>query len=129
MSTTLLGAWTATVRANPGAVALIDASTNRQWSRAEIEGEAEAWQNRNGEVALSQTIAFANANGVEWLRVFLGVLKCGAVAVPLDPGEPVEVQRVTAKHAGASYLWCNGELEAIAPRTRAPRDRRRLIKL
>ena len=75
MSATLIEAWNATVQADPTAIALIDAGANRQWTRAEIEAEAENWGARNGETASSQVIALANANGVEWLRVFLDHLR------------------------------------------------------
>lgn len=129
MSATLIEAWENTMKAAPSAVALIDATSGRRWTRAEVESAALAWQAAHGEAAAFQTVAFADANGVEWLHVFLGLLKCGAVAVPLDPGEPVEAQRTTAKNIGASYLWHGGELEAIGPRTRPARDGRRLVKL
>jgi long-chain acyl-CoA synthetase len=129
MSSTLNEAWTSTFRANPEAVAVIDAAANRRWTRAEIDAEAETWRTRHGKTVSSQAVAFAHPNGVEWLQVFLGLLKSGAVAVPLDPGEPLEVQRETAKNAGAVFLYSGGALETLSPRARAPRDGRRLVKL
>ncbi|MEO7413999.1 MAG: class I adenylate-forming enzyme family protein [Opitutaceae bacterium] len=129
MSATLLEAWNRTVTAAPDAIALIDVGANRRWTRAEIEADAQTWQSRNGMAAAAQTVAFADANGAGWLTVFLGLLKSGAVAVPLDPGEPIDAQRATAKKVGATYLWSAGELEALDARARPARDRRRLLKL
>lgn len=129
MSATLLEAWKRTVNAAPEAIVLIDAATGRRWRRGEIDAEAGEWCVQNGAVAAGQTVAFADANGSGWLRVFLGLLKCGAVAVPLDPGEPVEAQRTTAKNIGATCLWYGGVLEVAGPRARAGRDGRRLVKL
>jgi long-chain acyl-CoA synthetase len=129
MSATLLEAWARTVRGAADAVALIDAATGRRWTRGEVEAEAVAWHAQHGAAASAQTVAFADANGVGWLRVFIGLLKCGAVAVPLDPGEPAEAQRATAKNIGASYLWSGGQLEGVAPRARAAREHWCLVKL
>jgi long-chain acyl-CoA synthetase len=129
MSATLLAAWERTVQAGPTAIALIDAGTLRQWHRAELESEAEAWFAAHGAMADRQRVAFADANGAGWLRVFLGLLKSNATAVPLDPGEPVEAQRILAQNCGATLLWSGGALEALAPRARARRDGSRLVKL
>lgn len=129
MSATLLQAWNRTVCAAPEALAVLDATTGRRWSRREIDAEAAAWSTQAGKSAAGQTIAFADGNGPGWLRVFLGLLQSGAVAVPLDPGEPVEAQRILARQIGATGLWCGAQLETVAPGGRAPRDGRRVVKL
>ena len=41
MSATLLSAWENTVRAAPGAVALIDASTGQSFTRAQLNAEGD----------------------------------------------------------------------------------------
>ncbi|MEO6569040.1 MAG: class I adenylate-forming enzyme family protein [Opitutaceae bacterium] len=126
---TLLETWMRTVAAAPDAIALIDVAANRRWSRSAIEAEAQAWYIRHRDAATAQPVAFADVNGAGWLIVFLGLLKSGAIAVPLDPGEPLEAQRTTAKNVGATFLWRTGELEALRARARPARDLRRLVKL
>lgn len=129
MSATLLEAWQHTVRTAPDAIALIDASSGRRWTRGEMETEGNNWHAQHGDSASRQTLAFADANGPGWLRVFLGLLKCGAVAIPLDPGEPQEAQRALGHRCGANFLWSAGQLQELAPRSRAARAGGRLIKL
>jgi len=129
MSSTLLESWTQTVAAARAAPALIDANSARVWSRDEIDREAYAWHVEHGAATGGQTIAFTEANGPDWLRIFIGLMKSGATAVPLDPGEPPLAQRAAATAVGASLLWRNGRLEAIGRRGRARRDGRRLVKL
>ena len=48
MSATLLSAWENTVRAAPGAVALIDASTGQSFTRAQLDAEGDAWRVAHG---------------------------------------------------------------------------------
>lgn len=129
MSATLLEAWQRTLAAKPSASALLDAASGRPWTRGELEVAANAWHVMHGAVAAGQTVAFADPNGPEWLRVFLGLLKSAAVTMPLDPGEPVEAQRELARNSGASFLWTAGTLELLGKPTRVPRDGRRLVKL
>ena len=129
MSDTLLKAWNRTVRAAPDAPALIDASVARVWKRRELDALAEAWSLAHRDAVAGQSVVFAEPNGVEWLRVFLGLLKSDAVVVALDPGEPQAVRRALADRVGASLLWNGGPLERLTARTRLPRDGRRLLKL
>jgi acyl-coenzyme A synthetase/AMP-(fatty) acid ligase len=129
MSDTLLSAWHQTVAAAPSAVALIDDAGGHRWTRADIDRESIDWHRVHGSDTRGQTIAFAEPNGAGWLRVFLGLLRGGAVALPLDPGEPVPARRATALSAGATFLSTAGQLESLRPRHRPARDGRRLVKL
>jgi len=136
MSTRLIEVWDATVRAAPDAPALIDANAGRIWTRAEVEAESSTWHHAHQNRLLCQPVAFAEQNGIGWLRLFLGVLRADGVAIPLDPGEPLAGQQTTAAAAGATLLWTQGELNALAsgvptvPLRRARiNDGRRLIKL
>jgi long-chain acyl-CoA synthetase len=129
MSATLLSAWESTCEAAPDAVALIDASGGRAWTRAALDVEAEAWKTAHEELARGRIVAFADANGAGWMRIFLGLLKCGAVALPLDPGEPYEAQRAAAKNAGAAFLWHEEGLQPLGAGSRKARPELRLIKL
>ncbi len=129
MSATLLSAWENTVRAAPDAVALIDATSGKTWTRFQIGALGRAWRDEHGADLARQTIVLAEPNGAEWWRVFLGLLYSDAVIAPLDPGEPIAAQRATAAAISAAWLWHGGALEKIAPRPRRARDARRLLKL
>jgi acyl-CoA synthetase (AMP-forming)/AMP-acid ligase II len=129
-SSSLLDAWNQIVRSGPGERVLIDAASSQSWTRGEIDAAANRWCEQNGEQAGGQMVSLVEANSAEWLWIFIGLLKCDAVIAPLDPGEPVEAQRVTASRIGARFLWRTGQLEhlsAAAPRRR--HDGRRLVKL
>ena len=129
MSATLLAAWRDTVQANPAAIALIDAGTGREWRRGELDALAAAWCAGHGAGVAGQTVIFAEGNGSDWLRVFIGLLKANAVVVALDPGEPPAAQRATAAAIRAPWLWSAGQLHTLAPRRAPARDGRRLLKL
>ncbi len=129
MSATLLHTWLETLSDAPDAAALIDATTGRTHTRAELDAAANAWHAQHAPLARGHAIAFAEPNGPAWWQVFLGVLKSDAIAVLLDPGDPPAAQRATARSAGAGFLWSGGALEPLAPRPRRPRDGRRLVKL
>jgi long-chain acyl-CoA synthetase len=126
---TLLDAWTRTVRSAPDAPALTDASTAHVWSRRELNTLADVWHAKYGETVAGQTVVFAERNGAEWLRLFLGLLKSDAVAVALDPDEPPLSRRAIAAAIRAPFLWGSGCLEQLAPRRRSHADGRRLLKL
>lgn len=126
---TMLEAWSQTLAAAPDAVALIDATSGRAWTRAELEHEAAEWCATYGAAAAGQTVAFAEPNGAGWLRLLLGLLKANAVAAPLDAGEPPLAQREAARAIGATRLWTAGTLEHLGAAGRPGRDHRRLIKL
>src|SRR5580704_987671 len=121
MPVTLSKAWNDRVRAQPGAPALLDAAADRIWSRGELDALAAAWQARHGGEAAGGTVVFAEPNGSAWLEVFLGLVKSGAVAAPLDPTEPAGARRALAEAIGADFLWSGGRLEAIGRRRRRAR--------
>ena len=114
-SLSLIDAWSRTLEVAPGERAVSDATTGRSWTRGEIDVEATQWRDRYRGMADGQVVALAEPNGVEWLRTFIGLLKCHAVIAPLDPGEPVEAQRETARGIGATLLCRNGGVEVLSP--------------
>jgi len=129
MPATLRASWQSLVRADPAAAALYDAATERRWNRAELAALGIAWAAAHGNEAAGQRVVFAEPNGPDWFRVFLGLLACDGVAVALDAGEPLAAQRATAQSIGASFLWQGGRLEKLPGRRRS-RDRGpRLLKL
>jgi len=117
MSPTLLSAWETTLRLNPVAIGLIDTATGRTYSRAELEAGSEEWRQRHGSLLAGQPVLMSEPNGVEWFRVFLGLLKAGARVVPLDPGDPLAAQRSLAGALRVGWLWSGGELHSISPRS------------
>jgi acyl-coenzyme A synthetase/AMP-(fatty) acid ligase len=129
MTPTLRTSWERTVRAAPAAVALCDATTGRVWTRGELAALGTAWAAAHGTEATGQRVVFAEPNGPEWFRVFLGLVECGAVVVALDPGEPPAVQRAVAGRIGAAFIWQGGQLAAVGPRRRGRQNGPRLFKL
>ncbi|HEY1107647.1 MAG TPA: class I adenylate-forming enzyme family protein [Opitutaceae bacterium] len=130
MSATLLAAWEKTVRRAPEAVALIDAATGVTWTRRAIDEAASAWHVQNGANLNGVTVVLAEANGVGWLTVFIGLLRAGAVIAALDPGEPVVAQQAMSRAIGAGWRWTGTALERVSEKPRRARDgRRRLLKL
>lgn len=105
MSPTLLSAWAATLAAQPDAIAVIDAATGKSYARAEIDAGAERWRVEQGAGLAGQPVLMSEPNGPEWFRVFLGLLKAGAVVVPLDPGEPLAAQRAIAEALRVGWVW------------------------
>lgn len=128
MPATIRSYWQKTVRADPAAPALFDAVTDRVWTRAELTALGAEWAAEYGAGLAGQRVVFAQPNGPEWLEVFLGLLASDAVIVALDPGEPLEAQRILAAKIGATSLWHDGYLEPIGPRRRRAHDVR-LLKI
>jgi long-chain acyl-CoA synthetase len=129
MTATLYSTWQGTVAAAPDAVAWTDAVSGETISRAELDRQAGAWAEAHGAGLAGQTVVLAELNGVAWWRVFLGLLRAGAVVAPLDASEPPAGQEAVARAIGAAWLWREGTLQPVAERRRAARDGRRIIKL
>ncbi|MEO6246458.1 MAG: class I adenylate-forming enzyme family protein [Opitutaceae bacterium] len=130
MSATLLGAWEKTLRGAPDAIALIDAGSGKRFTRAQLDAAGQAWQSAHGSDLRGRTVILVEPNGPEWWRVFLGLLKSGAVIVPLDPGEPLTVQQATAERLRAAGWWNAGRWHASeGSSSRRARDGRRIVKL
>ncbi len=129
MALTLHASWLKTVKAAPRAAALMDAATGRIWTRAELAALGREWAELHGPAVTGRRVMFAEPNGPEWLRLFLGVLESGAIAIALDPGEPPAAQRALAEQAGAAFLWHAGRLEIIGRKRRGSSTETCLLKL
>ncbi len=129
MSASLIESWNRTVHSRPDALALMDASDGRAWSRRALDAHAAAWANAAVSPIAGETVVFSEPNGPAWLQVFLGLLKAGAVPAPIDPGEPAEAQHTLAQTVGARFLWSSGTLHRIHRGRRAPADGRRILKI
>ena len=108
MSRALLQAWQETLRARGKDCALVEAVDGKTLTFREIEAAAEAWVATHvpdpAELA-GRVVVFAVPNSAAWFEIFLGLLKVGALAVPLDPGEPPAVQQRQAVTLRAAAWW------------------------
>ncbi len=100
--------------AAPQSPALIEAAHGHVFTRADVADRTERWLGSIAAESLrGRRVAFALPNGLGWLTVFLGILRAGAVAVPLDPTEPAPSQHLLARHAGATFLVHEHGIEPV----------------
>ncbi len=123
--------WRQNVHHSPTATAVIEGETGRRWTRAELDASAHHWLGTlpPGLKLARRRVALAEPNGPGWLAIFIGLLRMGAIVVPLDPAEPADTRAVTALAARADWLWENGRLRPIATHTPARRTDFCLVKL
>ncbi len=132
MKRELLRAWHATLRRRGDAPAVIDAASGRVTAFRDLEAGAQAWLGAQAPGAGSlagRAVVFALPNGAEWLQVFLALNQAGAVAVPLDPGEPLPAQRAAAAAIRAGFHWTGTRLEPLGAARRFADPNLCLIKL
>jgi acyl-CoA synthetase (AMP-forming)/AMP-acid ligase II len=126
MSHALLQAWARTVRLHGGERAVVQAANGAAATFRELDARADAWLARHaagrsrGELP-GRAVVFAAPNGLGWLEIFLGLLKAGAVVVPLDAAEPPLAQQRQAAGMRAGFWWDGTGLVAL-PRARRHRD-------
>ncbi|HTL68537.1 MAG TPA: class I adenylate-forming enzyme family protein [Lacunisphaera sp.] len=124
MSHAMLQAWDRTVRHHGPERAVVQADNGTELSFGELDASATSWLATCGVDARQlrgRPVLFAEPNGIGWLRIFLGLLKAGAVAVPLDATEPRAAQRHIAGALRAAAWWNGTRLEPLA-RSRCYRD-------
>lgn len=150
MSHALLHAWAKTVRRRGDDRAVIEAGNGATMTFRELDARATAWLRRHasqhsrgwtcrdpaavagnsatrssrlrGMTPLQgRAVVFAAPGGIGWLEIFLGLLKAGAVVVPLDAAEPPVAQRRLALSLRAAGWWDGTGLVAL-PNARAYRD-------
>ena len=117
MSRALLQAWRKTLRQRGGERALVEAATGRTMTFREIDLAATAWMAAHAPdpaPLAGRAVVFAVPNGAAWLEIFLGLMKAGAVAVPLDPGEPPAAQQRLAAALRAGAWWDSAALVPIS---------------
>lgn len=119
----LLDHWDALVAAAPDAPAVIEAATGEIVPRGALDRRAAAWLASHGarDRLRGRRVAFALPNGAAWFEVFLGLLKGGAIPLPLDSSEPAGSQQELGRQGGAAFLWNGQALQALpgAPRREA----------
>lgn len=120
----LLAEWERTLRRWAERRAVFEAATGKMCTFRELDARARAWAASHlppEEVVEGRAVVFALANGIGWLEAFLGLLRAGAVVVPLDGAEPPAAQRAMAAALRAAYWWNGDRLEAL-PEPRRFRD-------
>jgi long-chain acyl-CoA synthetase len=124
MSDAMLQAWAKTLRRHGDELAVVQASDGATATFRELDARASAWCEKHVAHAhrlSGRAVVFAAPNGMGWLEIFLGLLKCGAVVTPLDSGEPLKAQRQLAVALRAAAWWNGASLEALE-RARRYRD-------
>ncbi len=117
MSHGLHDAWLRTVARRGRGRAMVQAADGREVTFAELDALATSWLNRLGTAPRElrgRGVVFAVPNGLRWLEIFLGLLKAGAVAVPMDSAEPPLAQRRLAESLRAGFWWSGDRLIPLA---------------
>lgn len=123
MSHALLQAWDETVRRRGGDRAVAQAVDGATVTFRQLEARASAWIDSVTEASAAgspllqdlrgRAVVFAAPNGIAWFTMFLGLLKAGAVAVPLDGAEPPAARQQLAAALRAGFLWDGTKLVAL----------------
>jgi acyl-CoA synthetase (AMP-forming)/AMP-acid ligase II len=124
MSRALLAAWEKTLRHCGDDRAVVQAADGRAVTFRELDRRATAWRAEHApepKAFAGRAVIFSAANGIGWLEIFLGLLRAGAVAVPLDAAEPIAAQRAVAESLRASHWWNGADLVGL-PRAKRWRD-------
>ena len=129
----LLQAWENTVRQRGSATAVTQASDGSACTFRELNARAKHWlaaqTSASGTSLAGRAVVFAAPNGTGWLEIFIGLLRAGAVIVPLDAGEPPAAQRLVAASLRAGFWWDGTRLVALAGARRFRSHAPCLIKL
>lgn len=124
MSHALLQAWNKTLRRCGGKRAVVHAVDGQSVTFDQLDACAAAWLEAyvlDSVKLKGRAVVFAAPNGIAWLEMFLGLLKTGAVVVPLDVGEPPEAQRRIAETLRAGFWWDGTKLVEL-PKAKRFRD-------
>ena len=117
MKHALLQAWQKRLRRCGEKQAVVQAADGQAVTFRELDARADAWLSQHAADAAGlkgRAVVFSAANGIGWLEIFLGLLKVGAVVVPLDAAEPLAEQRRIAESLRAGFWWNGTGLEAWA---------------
>lgn len=125
MKAALFEAWEKTWRSRSRLRAVIEGAGGRSCTFGELEARAENWLGALGVGARARlagrAVVFAAPNGIGWFEIFLGLLRAGAIIVPVDPAEPPAAQRDLAVGLRAGFWWDGVRLVAF-DRARRFRD-------
>ena len=116
MNHALFQSWEETLRCHGDQRAVVQAADGRSVTFRKLDERATAWlgaQAVDRKRLRRRPVVFAVRNGIGWFEIFLGLLKAGAVVVPLDMAEPVEEQRRFAESLRAGFWWDGGQLVSL----------------
>ncbi len=125
MSHALLQAWEKTLRRRGGEVAVTQAADGAAVTFHGLDARAAAWRSAQAPDIrrfAGRAVVFAAPPGLGWWEIFLGLLKAGAVVVPLDGAEPPPEQQAIARILRAGAWWDGVKLARLpgARRFRSP---------
>jgi long-chain acyl-CoA synthetase len=117
MSHALLQAWDKTWPRQGRNRAILQASDRQACTFRELERRASDWLAGHSPSAARSlgglSVVFAAPNGIGWFEIFLGLMRAGAVAIPLDAAEPPAAQRGLAESLRAGFWWDGSRLVAL----------------
>ncbi|MEU4743082.1 amino acid adenylation domain-containing protein [Actinosynnema sp. NPDC023658] len=99
--TTLPELFAAQARRTPDATALVCEDTALTFAEVEDRANRLAHHLLDDGVRPEQVVALSLPRGVDWVVGILGILKAGAVYLPVDPGLPEERRRYLLEDSGA----------------------------
>ncbi len=124
MSRALLEAWAKTLRRSDARRAIAQAGDERSVTFLELDARASTWRAVHApdpKQVKGRPVVFSAPNGIGWMEIFLGLLKAGAVVVPLDAAEPPIAQRRLAASLRAAFWWDGMTLQPL-PSPKSFRD-------
>lgn len=128
----MVHAWERTLRRRASDRALVQAADGVAWSFRDLHVRAEVWRATHisdSRAVARRLVVFAVPNGIAWFEVFLGLLRAGAIVVPLDASEPPAAQRALAVALRAGCWWDGRRLEPLAGARRFRDEALSLVKL
>jgi long-chain acyl-CoA synthetase len=132
MSRELLSAWNVTCRRHGNRQAVFQAQDQKACTFHELDLRAAAWLAEHSppapEKLAGRAVVFSVPNGIDWFVIFLGLLKAGAVIVPVDSSEPLNAQERLAVALRAGFLWDGTRLVPL-PKPKSYRGPICLLKL
>lgn len=123
MSHAVLQAWARTLRRHGAKRAVVEPD-GATATFHDLDARASAWLAAHAPDPTQmrgRAVVFAAPNGIGWLEIFLGLLKAGAVVVPLDAAEPPAAQRQLARSLRAGFWWDGSKLQSL-PHAKRHRD-------
>jgi long-chain acyl-CoA synthetase len=132
MSCELLQAWDVTRRRLAKRPAVVQSQDQRACTFHELDLLSAAWLAKHcpfgPEKLAGRAVVFSVPNGIDWFVIFLGLLKAGAVIVPVDASEPQPAQQRLAEALRAGFLWDGTRLVPL-PKPKSHRSPICLLKL
>jgi acyl-coenzyme A synthetase/AMP-(fatty) acid ligase len=117
----LVQAWRKLCQQGPQSLAIVEADTDKKWSRGELDDWAQSLADGLLQDAGRRRVALCVPNSAEWIAFFLAVQYAGGSIIPLDAGTPLEARETLAHTAGADWLY---SVEMGLTRLRSRRGKR-----